>query len=69
MQPLNQLLERAERESTANPPPTFTNALGELMSPTGGQAVMPFRIGYPTEAVPPSPRRPAEDVIRSQSRR
>jgi nitroreductase len=61
MQPLNQAVERAERERTAGLAPTFGDALAALL-PAGWHAVMPFRIGYPTGEALPSPRRPAELV-------
>jgi hypothetical protein len=63
LQPLNQVVERAEREQTAGLEPDFTPAVAALLPVPGWQAVMPFRIGYPTGADFLSPRRPAEDVI------
>jgi len=33
------------------------------MRPSGTHAIMTFRVGYPTAAAPPSPRRPAADVV------
>ncbi|MBE1493928.1 nitroreductase [Amycolatopsis lexingtonensis] len=61
VQPLNQVLERMDRESTAGLPPRFTDATAALL-PSGWHPVMAFRIGYPTGDALPSPRRPAEDV-------
>lgn len=63
MQPLNQVVERAEREQTAGLRLDFTNEVAALIPSAGWQAVMPFRIGYPTVDGLESPRRPAEDVI------
>ena len=63
MQPLNQVVERAEREQTAGLEPEFTRAIAALLSDTGWQMVMPFRIGYPTLEAFLSPRRPAEEVV------
>ena len=63
MQPLAQTVERADRELSANLKPVFTNALAELTPEW--QAVLPFRVGYPTGEPALSPRRPAEEVTRS----
>jgi hypothetical protein len=63
MQPLNQVVERAEREQTAGLEPEFTRAVAALLPDTGWQMVMPFRIGYPTLEAFLSPRRPAEEVV------
>jgi hypothetical protein len=62
MQPLNQLCERADRELQLGIPPRFGGALRELVGDASWQALMPFRLGYPTVASLPSPRRAAEDV-------
>jgi hypothetical protein len=63
LQPLNQIFERADREASAGLAPVFTTAADGL-SPDGWHGVTAFRIGYPESAASPSPRRPAEDVIR-----
>jgi hypothetical protein len=63
MQPLNQAVERAEREQATGLPLTITTLLAALLPQGGWHAVMPFRIGYPTVAGLKSPRRPAGDVI------
>ena len=63
MQPLNYVLERIDRESTAGLAPDFTQALTALLPNTTMQAVMPFRIGYPTQQALESPRIPAEEVV------
>ena len=63
MQPLNQIVERAEREQTAGLEPEFTRAIAALLPDTGWQMVMPFRIGYPTQEAFLSPRRRAEEVV------
>ncbi len=62
MQPLNQMMERADREQTAGLLPEFTEAVRKLSKP-GWEAVMPFRIGYPIAQALKSPRRRAEEVI------
>lgn len=63
MQPLNQLCERADREAQLELEPRFGRALEELLGDSSWQALMPFRIGYPTVAARPSPRRAVEDVL------
>jgi hypothetical protein len=63
MQPLNQLPERADREHSLGIEPRFGRALTELVADTGWQALMPFRLGYPTVTALASPRRSAEQVI------
>jgi hypothetical protein len=63
LQPLNQIFERADREASAGLAPVFTRAANGL-SPDGWNGVTAFRIGYPESAGSPSPRRPAEDVLR-----
>jgi hypothetical protein len=63
MQPLNQMPERAAREEVLGIEPIFSNALAELIDDPNWQALMMFRIGYPTIEALPSPRRAAKDVI------
>jgi nitroreductase len=63
VQPLNQMLERADRERATGQQPVFGTAVAALMPERGWAPVMPFRIGYPTIHPLPSPRRPAGDVI------
>ena len=63
MQPLNQVVERAEREQTAGLRPDFTTEVAAMIPEAGWHAVMPFRIGYPMVDALGSPRRPAEDVV------
>jgi hypothetical protein len=65
MQPLNQVVERAERERTAGLKPEFGTALEQLLPERGWAAVMPFRIGYPAAAALRSPRRRAAEVVMS----
>ncbi len=64
LQPLCQILERADRETTTGRPPDFTEAI-QSMLPAGSSPVMTFRIGYPVATSLASPRRPAADVIRA----
>jgi hypothetical protein len=63
VQPLNQVVERAERERAAGFEPEFARALAALVPDPDREALMPFRIGYPTAEALASPRRPAEEVI------
>jgi len=62
-QPLNQMPERADREASLNAQPVFGEALRELVGDPAWQALMPFRLGYPTRAALPSPRRATADVV------
>lgn len=62
MQPLNTITERVDREKALGLPARFQADLASLLPPDV-QPLMTFRIGYPTAEPPPSPRRPAEDVL------
>jgi hypothetical protein len=62
MQPLNATLERRDREQSAALAPEITQGLAALLPETYLQAVMPFRIGYPSQEAPASPRISAEQV-------
>jgi len=62
MQPLNQTVERAEREQTAGLRPEIGASLQALLPGHGWHPLMPFRIGYPTVEALKSPRRLAQDV-------
>lgn len=61
--PLNQMPERADRERQLGIEPRFGKALQELIGDAGLHALMPFRIGYPTVAAEPSPRRDVQSVL------
>ena len=63
VQPLNQMAERADRELQLGIEPRFGAALKELVVDANSQALMPFRIGYPTVAAKPSPRRDLKSVL------
>lgn len=65
MQPLNQTVERRDRELSLGIAPDIGDALDALLPEPGWQAVMPFRVGYPKETALRSPRRPATDVVAS----
>jgi nitroreductase len=64
MQPLCQIPERVDRETSAGLSPELTDAIAAML-PAGSHAIMTFRIGYPTATALPSPRRPAADVVRA----
>jgi hypothetical protein len=63
MQPLNQSVERAERERSTTGPGPIGAALTALIDDPAWQPVMPFRLGYPTGPAPASPRRAIGDVL------
>jgi hypothetical protein len=63
MQPLNQPVERRDRELQLGLPPSFADALADLQQDNGWRAVMPFRLGYPTQNGAPSPRRAIASVL------
>ena len=63
MQPLNQPAERADREVQLGVEPRFGPALAELLGDSAWHALMPFRLGYPTEEARLSPRRSVEAVL------
>jgi len=63
MQPLNQVVERAERERATTRPGPLSTGLARLVADPAWHPVMPFRIGYPTAPAPASPRRAVTDVL------
>jgi hypothetical protein len=63
MHPLNQLPERADRETSAGLPPRFDAALQDLLGDPDWRALMPFRAGYPLPPALASPRRDVRDVL------
>jgi hypothetical protein len=62
MQPLNQIVERIDRELSLGQASQFDSDLHALSATPDWQIVMPFRVGYPTMEVFPAPRRSAELV-------
>ena len=56
-QPLNQLVERCDRERQLGLEARFGTALAEIVDDDRWSALMPFRLGYPRAAPLPSPRR------------
>jgi hypothetical protein len=65
MQPMNQMAERADRETTQGITPRFGDALKALIGDAPWEALMPFRLGYPTHEAFRSPRRAVNDVLRA----
>jgi nitroreductase len=63
MQPMNQAIQRAERESSLGIEAKFSSALKVLLGGSDWQPVMQFRLGYPAVEAPPSLRRPVESVM------
>jgi len=61
-QPMNQLHERADREAQLGTEPRFGGAMGGLLGDPSWRGIFTFRLGYPTQPAPPSPRRALEDV-------
>lgn len=63
LQPLNQLVERVDRERQLKQPPVTVTELAQLIGRQGWQPTFAFRIGYPLQAALPVPRRPVDDVL------
>jgi hypothetical protein len=65
MQPMNQMAERADRETTQGIAPHFGDALKALIGVSPWEPLMPFRLGYPTHEALRSPRRAVNDVLQA----
>jgi len=63
MHPLSLPVERRDRELQLGQSPAYAKALSELQQDDSWQAVMPFRMGYPVQNAPPSPRRAIAGVL------
>ena len=63
MQPMNQMCERVDREIQIGSEPVIGNIVRALVNDDSWHAIMPFRLGYPTQIVNTSPRRGLEKVI------
>ena len=63
MHPLSQPVERRDREIQLGQAPTNAKALSELQQDDRWEAVMPFRLGYPTQDALPSPRRAIANIL------
>jgi hypothetical protein len=64
MQPLNQLTELMDREVVLGSTPRFGDAVRGLVGDPGWQALLTFRLGYPTHEALRSPRRAVSAVLR-----
>lgn len=63
MQPLNQPIERVDRERQLDIEPAFARALATLAGERPNRPTFAFRIGYPVQHASPSPRRAVEQVV------
>ena len=63
MNPLNQMVERLEREKQLKIEPHFGREVDALVSDSSWQALFPFRMGYPKVEAKLSPRRAIQDVM------
>lgn len=63
-QPINQPVERVDRERVLGRPPRAAATLATLTGAPEWKPTFAFRMGFPTRAAPPSPRRPVEWVLR-----
>ncbi|HZD23024.1 MAG TPA: hypothetical protein VE569_06430 [Acidimicrobiia bacterium] len=61
-QHMNQVTERIDRDRQQDRPSPFTEPMSSLVG--DGEVLGVFRIGTPTVAASPSPRRPVEEVLR-----
>lgn len=62
MQPLNQLMEWADRDRVASRPSAAAETLAKLVGESRWRAVFGFRAGWPEQPALPSPRRPVDRV-------
>ncbi|MCJ7433992.1 MAG: twin-arginine translocation signal domain-containing protein [Anaerolineales bacterium] len=63
-QPLNQMCERVDRETQLNSKFVFGEAVRAFINDDAWHAIMPFRLGYPTQSSFPSPRRGLDQVLK-----
>jgi hypothetical protein len=63
-QPLNQPVERADRDAALGRADDFGGALAKYAPQSGWEATFVFRLGVPDRPAGPSPRRPLEAVAR-----
>ncbi len=63
MQPMNQINERADRETQLGIEPRSGDAMKGLLGDPSWRGIFTFRVGHPTEQAPPSPRRAVGDVV------
>jgi nitroreductase len=63
-QPLNQPVERADRDQAIGRGDDFARVLAKFSAEPGWEATFVFRFGVAEREAPPSPRRPLEAVLR-----
>lgn len=63
MQPINQPVELVDRERQLSMEPHAERVLTDLIGDPDWKPTFAFRMGFPTRAASPSPRRPAEAVV------
>jgi hypothetical protein len=66
-QPLNQPVERADRDAALGRADSFAGELAEFAGEAGWESTFVFRIGVSDRPAPPSPRRPLSGVARSMT--
>ncbi len=64
-QPMNQPVERADRDRALGRPDNFGPELAKFSAETGREATFVFRLGVPERPAPPSPRRALTEVMRT----
>ncbi len=64
-QPMNQPVERADRDRALGRPDEFGRELAKFSPEPGWEATFVFRLGVPERPAPPSPRRALKDVVRT----
>ncbi len=64
-QPLNQPVERADRDRALGRPDDFGRELAKFAAEPGWEATFVFRLGVPERPAPPSPRRALMQVVRT----
>lgn len=64
-QPMNQPVERADRDRALGRPDDFGRELAKFSAEPGWEATFVFRLGVPERPAPPSPRRALNDVART----
>jgi len=62
-QPLNQPVERIDRDAMLGKPDGFGPALAKLAGLPGWEPTFVFRLGIPERAAGPSPRRALDEVM------
>jgi len=63
-QPLNQPIERMDRDAMLGRPSRFASELAKFAPEKGWEPTFAFRLGFAERPAPPSPRRTLEEVVR-----